>query len=270
MKISRRGRLWPCRRILTVATVAAYICAAAFPGSATAKVLIFAASSASGAVEDLAQAYSTRGLGDVRVAFAGSSTLARQIAAGAPADIYISANPQWMDDLATRNALEPGTRRNLLGNRLVFVTPSAAPMDVRLETAFPLVEAMNGRPLAMGDPDYVPAGMYAKAALKTLGLWEALASHVAPMHHVRAALVLVERGEAAAGIVYSTDAAASSRVSVAATFPTNTHPPILYPVAIVAGHDRPEVRRFFAFLTSTEAMTIFTKHGFSDVPRLER
>ncbi len=231
---------------------------------------MFAASSTIGAIGDLAQTYSARDLGDVRVAFAGSSALARQIAAGAPADIYISANSQWMDYLATSNALELGTRRDLVGNRLVVIAPSAGPMDVRLEADFPLVQAMNGKPLAMGDPDHVPAGMYAKAALKKLGLWEALAAHIAPMHNVRAALVLVERGEAAAGVVYATDAAASTRVSVVAAFPSDSHPPIVYPVAIVAGHDRPEVRRFFAFLTSAEAMCVFKGHGFSGLPLADR
>ena len=231
---------------------------------------MFAAASTTGAVGGLAQTYSARGLGDVRVAFAGSSTLARQIAAGAPADIYISANPQWMDYLATANALAPETRQNLVGNRLVVVAPSANPIAVRLEAGFPLVQAMNGKPLAMGDPDHVPAGIYARAALKKLGLWETLAPHIAPMHHVRAALALVERGEAAAGIVYATDAAGSTRVVVVAAFPSDSHPPILYPVAIVAGRDRPEVRRFFAFLTSAEAMTVFIAHGFSGVPLADR
>jgi molybdate transport system substrate-binding protein len=270
MRKSRREGFWRCHRILIAATAAASLSVASTTGIARAEVLVFAASSTIGAIEDLVQAYSARGLGDARVAFAGSSTLARQIAAGAPADIYISANPQWMDYLATGNALAPGTRRDLVGNQLVVVAPSANPFDVRLEADFPLVEAMNGKPLAMGDPDHVPAGMYAKAALKKLGLWETLAPHIAPMHHVRAALALVERGEAAAGIVYATDAAASTRVSVVAAFPSNSHPPILFPAAIVAGHDRPEVRRFFAFLTSAEAKTVFVAYGFSGVPLTSR
>jgi len=270
MKKSHLGRLGKCCAIATAAVVVALISFGARSASATAEILIFAASSTSGAIEDLAKSYSARGFGDVRVSFASSSTLARQIAAGAPADIYISAHPRWMDYLAEGNALEPGTRLNLVGNRLVVITPNAAPIDVRLQADFPLVRGLNGKPLAMGDPDHVPAGMYAKAALKTLGIWEAAADHVAPMHHVRAALVLVERGEAAAGIVYATDAAASSRASVAATFPIGSHPPILYPAGIVAGRDRPDVRRFFDFLTSAEAMAIFCKHGFSGVRGTER
>ncbi len=252
-----------------MAAITALFSAGARYTAAATDVLVFAAASTSGAIEALAQSYSARGLGDVSVAFASSSTLARQIAAGAPADIYISAHPQWMDYLAAGNALESGTRQILVGNRLVVVTPNANPMEVRLQKDFPLVSRMNGRPLAIGDPEHVPAGIYAKAALETLGLWEAVADHIAPMHHVRAALVLVERGEAAAGIVYATDAAASSLVSVAATFPTASHPPILYTAAIVAGRDRPEVRRFFAFLTSADAMTIFARHGFSGIPRIE-
>jgi len=268
MEKSQASVFRQCRRIMIVLAVAALISVGIRPVSA--QVLVFAASSASGALEDLAESYSADGLGDIRVAFASSSALARQIAAGAPADIFISANPQWMNYLAARNALVPETRLDLMGNRLVVVTPRAAPMDVELRTDFPLVDEMNGKPLAMGDPDHVPAGMYAKAALQTVGLWEALENHIAPMHHVRAALVLVERGEAAAGIVYATDAATSSRVSVAATFSADSHPPILYPAAIVAGRSRPEVERFFDYLTSAEAMTIFTRHGFGSVRRMDR
>ena len=268
MEKSRLSLLRQFRHSAIVLAVAALLCFGIRPVSA--QVLVFAASSASGAVEDLAESYSADGLGDIRVAFASSSALARQIAAGAPADIFISANPYWMDDLAARNALVPETRLDLVGNRLVVVTPRAAPMDVRLRPDFPIVDGMNGKRLAMGDPDHVPGGMYAKAALKTVGLWDALENHIAPMHHVRAALVLVERGEAAAGIVYATDAATSSRVSVAATFSADSHPPIVYPAAIVAGRSRPEVERFFNYLTSDEAITIFTRHGFGSVRRMDR
>lgn len=269
MKKSHCGRLRLFRLIATWAAITALSSAGARYAAAATDVLVFAAASTSGAIEDLAQSYAARGLGAVSVAFAGSATLARQIAAGAPADIYISAHPRWMDYLAARNALESGTRKNLVGNRLVVVTPKDNPMEVRLQENFSLVSRMNGRPLAMGDPDHVPAGIYAKVALEALGLWRAVADHIAPMHHVRAALVLVERGEAAAGIVYATDAAVSSLVSVAATFPAASHPPIVYTAAIVGGRDRPEVRRFFAFLTSADAMTIFARHGFSGIPRLE-
>jgi len=269
MKKSRRERRRPGRRIAVFATFLALFTVATHPELATAKLLVFAAASTSGAIGEIARTYSARGLGEVDVAFASSSTLARQIAAGAPADAYISATPQWMDYLSDRKTLAPDSRRDLVGNRLVLVTPNGRPLSVPLRTDFPLIETMDGKPLAMGDPDHVPAGMYARAALESLGLWESLAAHIAPMHHVRAALTLVERGEAALGIVYATDAAASSRVSVAAMLPAGSHPPILYPAAIIAQRDRPEVRRFFAFLTSSEAMTIFAKYGFTAVPPLE-
>lgn len=257
------------RRLTTAVAAAAFFWLCPYTSPVAAKVLVFAAASTSGAMDEVARSYSANDLGDVGMAFASSSTLARQIAAGAPADIFVSANVQWMDYLADKNALVPDSRRNLVGNRLVLISSSTSPLVMAPETGFPPIAALNGRPLAIGDPAHVPAGIYARAALQSLGLWQTLADHIAPMHHVRAALTLVERGEAAAGIVYATDAAASPRVSVAATFPASSHPPILYPAAIIAGNDRPEVLRFFAFLISDAAMTIFATHGFIGVPSLD-
>jgi molybdate transport system substrate-binding protein len=249
-------------RQLSTAALAFLAGVLAVPEPANAKILVFAAASTTGAVGEIAEIYGTRGLGEVRAAFAGSSALARQIVAGAPADIYISANPKWMDYLADEHAIEADSRIDLVANGLVLVAPADSRLALRIEPGFPLAEGLDGGRLAMGDPDHVPAGIYARAALIDLGVWPALVGHLALTADVRAALALVERGEAAAGIVYATDAAITSRVRLVDTFPPDSHPPIAYPAAMVAGRDRPEVRRFFAFLTSAEAAAVFARHGF--------
>ncbi len=231
---------------------------------------MFAAASTTGAVDEIIEIYSSRGLGEVRAAFAGSSVLARQIDAGAPADVYISANPEWMDYLAGEHAIEPESRVNLISNELVLIVPTDSRLHLSIEPGFPLAEGLNGRRLAMADPDHVPAGIYAKAALIDLGVWPALVEHLALTLDVRATLALVERGEAAAGIVYATDAAISSAVRTLGVIPAESHPPIAYPAAVVAGRDRPEVRDFFAFLTSAEATAVFARHGFKPVVETTR
>jgi molybdate transport system substrate-binding protein len=252
-------------RRLWIAALAALAAALATPEPTNAKILVFAAASTTGAVGEITEIYTSRGLADVRAAFAGSSVLARQIAAGAPADVYISASPEWMDYLAGERAIETESRVDLMANALVLIAPADSRLRLRIEPGFPLAEGLDGGYLAMGDPDHVPAGIYAKAALIDLGVWPALAGRLALTADVRAALALVERGEAAAGIVYATDAGVSSRVRVVGAFPAESHPPISYPAAIVAGRDRPEVRRFFAFLTSAEAAAVFARHGFEPV-----
>ncbi|MCH7693375.1 MAG: molybdate ABC transporter substrate-binding protein [Proteobacteria bacterium] len=229
----------------------------------TPRVMVFAAASTTAALSEIAARFAARGKGRAVMSFASSSTLAKQIANGAPADIYLSANPGWMDYLARENAIEPATRLDLLGNRLVLVAPAGSALRVRIAPAFPLAEKLGEGRLAIGDPDHVPAGIYGRAALRRLGAWPALAGRVARTQDVRGALVLVERGEAAAAVVYATDAALTDRVRVVATFPADSHPPIRYPIAIVAGRDRPEVRRFYEFLTSPEAARVFTRHGFT-------
>lgn len=250
---------WRGFRAAALAVVAGILAA---PGPANAKILVFAAASTTGAVGEITEIHAGRGHGEVRVAFAGSSALARQIVAGAPADIYISANPRWMDYLADEHAIEADSRIDLVANGLVLVAPADSRLGLRIEPGFPLAEGLDGGRLAMGDPDHVPAGIYARAALIDLGVWPTLVEHLALTADVRAALALVERGEAAAGIVYATDAAITSRVRLVDTFPPDSHPPISYPAAIVAGRDSPEVRRFFAFLTSAEAAAVFARHGF--------
>ncbi len=238
--------------------------------SHAAEVTIFAAASTKDAVEDLADRYMAAGGDRVRTVFAASSTLAKQIVQGAPADIFLSASPAWMGYLAERDALEPASRVDLLGNRLVLIVPrggNEAGDDLGDLSAARLADLLRARqlgdrPLAIADPSHVPAGIYAKAALEALGLWQGLAERAVRTADVRAALALVDRGEAAAGIVYATDAAISPRVRIVGRFPASSHPPIVYPVALIAGRASDEARRFYDHLRSGEAAAVFRVHGF--------
>ncbi len=198
----------------------------------------------------------------VRLSFAGSSSLARQIDAGAPADLFVSANPRWMDYLQEKGRVDAGTRFDLLANRLVVVTPAGSGLEVEPRPGFDLAGAFRGR-LALGDPDHVPAGIYARQALQALGWWPALEHRLAPAPDVRAALLYVERGECEAGVVYATDAAVSRRVRVAAEIADSLHAPIRYPAAVAAGRDSPAVRELLRRLRSTGAAAVFRRHGFT-------
>ncbi|MCP5432039.1 MAG: molybdate ABC transporter substrate-binding protein [Alphaproteobacteria bacterium] len=228
------------------------------------EVSVFAAASLTDALEDVAEARPAEA-GAVRFSFASSSTLARQIEAGAPADLFLSADAQWMDYLDTRGLLAPGTRRNLLGNALVVVAPADSPVTELSLDAESLAAALGEKGfLAVGDPDHVPAGIYAKEALESLGLWDGLATRLARADNVRAALVLVARGEAPLGIVYATDAKSSGEVKVVARFPAGSHTPIVYPAALVAGRESAEAAAFLAFLSGAQARAIFAARGFLD------
>ena len=224
--------------------------------------MVYAAASLTSVMQEL----SRRLAPDLRFSFASSSSLARQIELGAPADVYISAHRQWMDYLQDRALIDVPSRRDLLGNRLVVVVPRGtgdAWSDQNFSPDFALspFADLNGR-LAVADPAHVPAGMYARQALAALGWWSPLESRLAPAPHVRAALVFVERGECPAGIVYATDAAISDRVQVAATIPDSLHAPIHYPLATVAGRGSPAVDRLLALLQSPAAADLFRLHGF--------
>jgi len=230
---------------------------------ARADVMVFAAASMTGAIGEIAALYGDRDGSVVRTAFAATSALTRQIEAGAPADVFVSANVAWMDHLARNEGIVPESQRPLLGNRLVLIIPPHRTLDIEIGPGFPLAGSLDGGRLAMGDPDHVPAGIYARSALRTLGVWESVADRTAPAADVRGALALVERGEATAGIVYATDAAISKRVRIAGVFPEDSHPAIVYEAAIVAGRSRTEVSRFFRFLGSETAAQVFARHGFS-------
>ncbi|MCV2879974.1 molybdate ABC transporter substrate-binding protein [Sedimentimonas flavescens] len=223
------------------------------------EVLVFAAASMQTALDEIAQEWHAETGHSATLAYGGSAKLAQQIAAGAPADLYISASTQWMDSLEAAGALAEGSRRDLLGNRLVLIASTPGPI-----TPEALPDRLGTEHLAMGLVEAVPAGQYGKAALEHLGLWQTLAPRVAQTDNVRAALALVATGEAPFGIVYATDAAAELRVHVAAEFPSDSHPPIVYPVARM--RDAPNADAadaFLAFLGSAQASGIFTAQGFT-------
>ena len=246
-------------RALAIAAVAI----ASQTAAAAPPITVFAASSLTQPLGDLAPVFTAQSGSRVRFSFAATSTLARQIESGAGADVFISADETWMTYLADRHLIAPGTRVDLLGNRLVLVVPADRPVTVSLAPGFDLASLLGHGRLATGDPAHVPAGRYARQALTALGVWRIAEHRLVPAESVRAALVLVERGEVPAGIVYETDAAASHKVRVAGIFPEATHDPIVYAAAIVAGRDTPGARTFLAFLRSVVARATFTKYRFS-------
>ncbi|MBC7159257.1 MAG: molybdate ABC transporter substrate-binding protein [Porphyrobacter sp.] len=227
--------------------------------------VVLAAASLHEALTEVAGAWAAKGHQRPRLSFAASSVLARQIEGGAPADLFVSADAEWMDRLDRAGLLRPGSRADLLGNQLVLIAPaSAAPAAPAAGVRPPAgLAALSARLVAMGDPEAVPAGRYARAALEHLGLWTAVAPRVVPAENVRAALALVERGEVPLGIVYATDARASPRVVVIHRFAPASHPPIRYPVAILAAARHPDAAGLRAFLASPPAARIFVRHGFA-------
>lgn len=234
--------------------------------SAPAPVMVFAAASTTNAVAEIAKLFSDKYPIRVTLSFASSSTLAKQIQNGAPAAVYISANKKWMDFLEEKKQIEPDTRFDLLSNRIVLIAPADQDISIDLVSrgaAGHLIEYLGGYRLAMGDPAHVPAGIYGQQALETLGLWDRVKKKIARAKDVRSALMLVARGETPLGLVYATDAAISKRVRVAGTFPLDSHPPIVYPVALVSGNNTPSARTFIGFLKTSEAKTVFEKYGFT-------
>lgn len=242
---------------------AAVLCAALAAAPACANdLLVFAAASLQESLTEAADVWASEGKAKPVLSFAASSALAKQIENGAPADLFVSADEQWMDYLVDRSLVEPGSRTPFLGNELVLIAPAVRPFRVELKPGFALAALLGGDKLALADVESVPAGRYGKAALTNLGVWTSVERNVVRQADVRAALALVERDEARAGIVYRTDAMASRKVVIAATFPATSHPPIDYPIAIVEGHDSPEVRGLHSFLLSARAKEIFARHGF--------
>jgi len=232
--------------------------------------MVFAAASLTDAMRALGEAWRARGNPLPRFSFAASSALARQIEQGAPADLFASADEPWMDYLQQRDLIVPETRLSPLANALVLIAPagsSLAPLALGRETDLAALLGRDGR-IATGDPAHVPVGTYARAALRWMGQWDALAPRIARADNTRSALLLVERGEAPLGIVYATDAAASPKVKVLATFTAESHPPVTYPFALTrraAGHS--QARAFLAFATGPESAGTYRRFGF--VPRAE-
>ncbi len=255
-----------CNHRLLIFLSATVLASAVLPGWSLSgdetQVTVFAAASTTNAITDLGKIFTRKHGGRFVPSFASSSTLAKQIAAGAPADVYVSANPKWMNFLDKKKLIEPRTRFDLLGNSLVLISPKDSRLDVKIEKNFPLTTILGGEKLAMGDPDHVPAGIYGKKALAALGVWKSVEPKVARTKDVRAALVLVERGEAPLGVVYATDAAISKRVKVVAKFPSDIQPKIVYPVAIVKGHASMASKRFVELMRSPEAKKVFERYGF--------
>ena len=233
----------------------------------TDTVTVFAAASLKDALEDVAAGFEAGTARSVRLSFAGSSALARQIERGAPADVFISASADWMDALEEGGLIEAGTRFDLVANTLVLVANRAHEGSTPAGRGLGALDAVGpGKPLAMALVDAVPAGIYGRKALASLGLWDALAPHVVQADNVRAALAFVASGEAPLGIVYASDAQAEDRVVVVAGFPPGSHPPIVYPAAIVAGRSTPAAQAFLAALRDPATAAIFERHGFAPVP----
>ena len=250
-----------CRKLLGISLLA---CLAQWaPALAmAADVTVFAAASLKEALDEQARAFQAATGHKAVVSYAASNALARQIEAGAPADLFISADLDWMEYLDQRKLLAPGTRAGLLRNSLVLVAPASSKATLRIAPDFGLAAALGPEKLAMANPDGVPAGRYGRAALESLGVWKSVAMKVARAESVRAALMLVSRGEAPFGIVYRTDALADKGVRIVDTFPPGSHPAIVYPAALVAGSQSPAGPALLAYLRSAPARAVWEKHGF--------
>lgn len=252
----RRGMV----AILVLGVLAAPFMAVA---AQAADVTVFAAASLKNALDGAAKLYQTKTGDKVSISYAASSALAKQIESGAPADIFFSADLDWMDYLQEKKLINVASRHTLLSNTLVLIAPKGSTVSLTIEKDFPIVQTLgpDGK-LAMASVDSVPAGKYGKAALTTLGVWDAVSPHVVQAENVRAALAFVAKGEAALGIVYGTDAKSEPAVRAVGIFPEESHPKILYPVALTASA-KPEARKFLEFLLSSEAAPAFEAQGFS-------
>ncbi|NNM71290.1 molybdate ABC transporter substrate-binding protein [Enterovirga aerilata] len=258
------------RRLVAGTLLGALLSVAAAGPAALAQAggpTVFAAASLKNAMDDIAAAWARSGKPPLRVSLAASNTLAKQIEQGAPADLFFSADLDWMDHVERKGLIRPGTRINLLANTIVIIAPKDSRASVSMGPRLDLSAALGSGRIAMGNVDAVPAGKYGKAALEKLGAWEGLKDRVAQAESVRAALLLVSRGEAPLGIVYATDAAADPNVKVLATFPADTHPPIVYPVAVTKEAASPDAAALLAFLRGPEARAAFEKQGFTVLDR---
>ena len=244
-------------------------CGCAFSALA-ADLTVFAAASLKESLDENVKAFNARTGHLVRVSYGGSNALAKQIENGAPADLFISADEDWMDYVAQKNLLAPGTRRDLVTNSLVLVAPASldngSKLQLKIAPKFALVQALQGGRLALANPDVVPVGKYARAALTTLGVWADVEKSLTRSENVRASLVLVARGEAPLGIVYVTDAKAEPKVRVVDTFAANLHPPVVYPAAVVNGRLNVATQSLLDYLRGAEARAVWIKYGFGAAP----
>ncbi|MFZ1106899.1 MAG: molybdate ABC transporter substrate-binding protein [Rhodomicrobium sp.] len=253
---------------LAVFCSAALLCAAllssqtASAEDAKAPVIVFAAASLKNALDEIATSWQQESGQSVKTSYAASSALAKQLEQDAPAQIFISADLDWMDYLEGKGLIEAGSRSNLLGNALVLVAPKGSTLSIELKPGADLAKALGEGRLAVGNVDSVPAGKYAKAALGKLGIWDSVASKLAQAESVRAALLLVSRGEAPLGVVYRTDAAADPNVKIIATFPADSHPPIIYPIALTRKANE-AAASFLEAIKSPKAASVFKAQGFT-------
>ncbi len=256
MRLTRR--FWIS--LLVGATLASGVGPAAAQGR---DVLVFAAASLKNALDDVASQWQRETGKRVAISYAASNNLIKQIEQGAPADIFISADPDWMDYGQQKNLIKPETRANLLGNSIALIAPKDSTLSIKIEKGFDLTAALNGGRLAMGNVDAVPAGKYGKAALEKLGAWEGVKDRIAQAENVRAALLLVARNEAPLGIVYQTDAVSDPGVRIIGTFPDDTHPPIIYPAAMTKDSDNASAADFLKYIRSPAARPAFERQGFN-------
>ncbi len=227
-----------------------------------ASVVVFAAASLTDALQQVADSYTKASGVEVKLSFAASSALAHQIESGAPADIFVSADRDWMDFLQTHGLIRAESRQDLLSNRLALVAPAASKLSIKIEPHFPLSAALGEGRWVTGDPDSVPVGRYTQAALQHLDVWDALVSRLVRADNVRAALVLVARGEVSFGIVYETDAMIEPKVRIVDIFPPDLHPPIVYPMALTKGASA-QAAAFIHYMRGPEASAVFHKLGFT-------
>jgi len=233
------------------------------PVRAAEPVVVFAAASLKNALDETIVAWGKATGKTAKASYAASNALAKQIEAGAPADLFFSADLAWMDYADAKGGIRPETRTNLLRNAIVLIAPKDSKTTVELKPGLDLAAALKGERIAMGSIDSVPAGKYGKAALEKLGAWDGVKDRVAQAENVRAALLLVSRGEAPLGIVYATDAVSDPSVTVVATFPTDSHPPIVYPIAQTKDSANPDAAALLAYLRSPAARPFFERQGFS-------
>jgi len=224
-------------------------------------VVVFAAASLKNALDAVNAQWQKETGKSAKISYAASSALAKQIEQGAPAQMFISADLDWMDYVEKKNQIKPESRSNLLGNRIVLTAPKDKAQPIDIKPGFDLAKVLGDGRLSMANVDSVPAGKYGKAALEKLGVWASVSNKLAQAENVRAALLLVSRGEAPAGIVYQTDAASDSSVKIIGTFPEDTHPPIIYPIALTANAS-PDAAAFLAYIRSDKAKPLFEAQGF--------
>ena len=245
-----------------VAAIVVLVAAFCLPLAMAADVVVFGAASLKEALDDQARQFEAASGNKVVVAYGASNTLARQIESGAPADLFISADLDWMDYVDQKKLAMAGSRVNLLRNSLVLIAPATSKSTLRIGPGFGLAAALGSDKLAMANPDSVPAGKYGKSALEYLGVWGSVEKQVARAENVRAALALVSRGEAPFGIVYATDALSDRGVRIVDTFPAASHPPIVYPAAIMASSRSPAAKPLLDYLHSAPARAVWEKYGF--------